>query len=87
MIPCMSKKYLGIECLGCGAQRAISLVFRGEFLEAFHLFPAVYTLLLFFIFVGLHFLDKARNYHQLIISTAIINALVMIISFSVKHFF
>ncbi|MBQ0152835.1 MAG: DUF2752 domain-containing protein, partial [Chryseobacterium sp.] len=53
MLPCPTKKFLGIECFGCGTQRAIVLVFQGKFQEAFVMFPAVYTLLLFFVFVGL----------------------------------
>jgi hypothetical protein len=46
MLPCPSKKFLGIECFGCGAQRAI-MVFEGRFGDAFHMFPAVYTLFSF----------------------------------------
>ena len=73
MLPCPSKKFLGIECFGCGTQRAIVLVFEGKFAEAFHMFPAVYTLLLFFGFVVLNFLDRKRNYGQVLIFLAIIN--------------
>ncbi|WP_410493642.1 DUF2752 domain-containing protein, partial [Chryseobacterium sp. PMSZPI] len=30
MLTCPSKKFLGVECFGCGAQRAIVLVFEGR---------------------------------------------------------
>jgi len=87
MLPCPSKKFLGIECFGCGTQRAIVLVFQGKFLEAFKMFPAVYTLLMFFGFVAINFLDKKRNYGQILIFLAIINSIIMVFSYFYKHFF
>ncbi len=86
MLPCLSKKYLGIECFGCGSQRAIVLLFQGEFKAAFFMFPAVYTLVMLFGLVALNFIDKTRNYHRLIVSTAIITATTMVISYFIKHF-
>jgi len=86
MLPCPSKKFLGIECFGCGTQRALVLVFEGKFAEAFHMFPAVYTLLLFLGFVVLNFIDKKRNYGQVLIFLAIVNSLIMVFSYFYKHF-
>lgn len=87
MVPCMNKSLFGVECLGCGTQRALNLLIHGEFVEAFKMFPAIYTTLLFFLFLFLHFIDKSRSYHKLIIWLAICNAVIMIISYSIKHFF
>jgi len=84
MIPCLNKKLFGIECLGCGTQRAIVLILKGDFDDAFFQFPAIYTTLLFFGIVGLHFVDKSRNYHKLIVGLAIINAIIMIVSYIYK---
>lgn len=86
MLPCPSKKFLGIECFGCGTQRAIVLVFEGRFAEAFHMFPAVYTLLLFLGIVVLNFIDKKRNYGHVLIFLAIVNSLIMVFSYFYKHF-
>lgn len=84
MLPCLNKKLFGIECMGCGAQRAFLYLFQGEFSLAFKLFPAVYTTLLFFLVVALHFIDKSRNYFKIIIGLAITNACIMIISYIYK---
>jgi len=84
MIPCMNKKIFGIECLGCGTQRAFLLILKGEFTAAFFMFPAIYTTLLFFAFLALHFIDKSRKYHKIIIILAIINAVIMITSYIYK---
>ena len=85
MLPCPTKKFLGIDCFGCGSQRAILMVFEGRFIEAFHMFPAVYTLLLFFAAVALNFVDKKRNYGNVLIFLAIINSIIMVISYFYKH--
>lgn len=85
MLPCLSKKFLGIECPGCGSQRALLMLFKGEFYDAFFMFPAIYTTILFFVLVSLNFIDKSRNYHKSIIISAIANGAIMIISFILKH--
>ena len=46
MLPCLNKQLFGIDCLGCGIQRATALLFKGEFIAAFKIYPAIYSLLL-----------------------------------------
>ena len=84
MVPCMNKSIFGIEFMGCGMQRSILLLMNGNFIEAFKMFPALYTSILFFIFVVLHFVDKSRNYLKLIIASAIFNSLVLLIAYAYK---
>ncbi len=84
MIPCMNKKIFGIDCPGCGTQRALVLLLKGEFNAAFHMFPAIFTTLLLFGFIGLHFLDKSKNYQKIIIGLAITNAVIMIVAYFYK---
>lgn len=81
MIPCINKTLFGVDCLGCGTQRAFVLILKGEFIEAFYMFPAIYTLIIFFICLILHFFDKKRNYNKLISILAIINGIIMIVSY------
>lgn len=85
MLPCMNKSLFGIDCMGCGTQRALILLSKGEFKEAFYMFPAIYTTILLFLFLGLHFIDKSRNYHKLIVPMAILNAVIMVISYIYKQ--
>lgn len=80
----MNKKLFGVDCIGCGTQRALILLIKGDFVIAFHLFPAIYSTLLLFVFLGLHFIDKSRNYHKIIIGLAITNAVIMIIAYLYK---
>ena len=81
MLPCMNKKLFGVDCFGCGTQRSLALLLKGDFVGAFNMYPAIFTTLLFFVVVGLHFIDKSRNYHKAIISLAVINAIIMVVSY------
>jgi hypothetical protein len=80
----MNKSLFGIDCIGCGTQRSLLLILNGEFTKAFYQFPAIYTTLLLFGLIGLHLIDKKRNYQKIIIGLAIINAIIMIISYIYK---
>jgi len=84
MLPCFVKKYFGFDCPGCGMQRSFIMVLKGDFIDAFHMFPAIYTSILFFIFVALNFTDKSRNYHKPLIILAIFNGVVMASNFIYK---
>ncbi len=86
MLPCMSKKLFGVECIGCGTQRALILLLKGEFVEAFKMYPPIYTLVILFLFLFLHIVDKSRNYTRIVISLAIINLIIMILSYAYKMY-
>jgi len=87
MLPCMNKTLFGIDCMGCGIQRAVVLLLQGKFVDAFYMYPAIYPLILFFIFIGLNFLHKAYSYHKHILTTGIITAVVMVVSYFYKVIF
>lgn len=87
MLPCMNKKLFGVECMGCGTQRAFLLLFEGDFVGAFKMFPALYTLIAFFLAIGLHFIDKSRNYNKSIASLAILNGVIMVANYFYKIVF
>ena len=84
MLPCLNKKFFGVDCLGCGIQRALSLVFHGEFIAAFKMYPAIYTLLLLAIAVSINFFYKVKNAQKIISILAIFNLLIIVISYIVK---
>lgn len=86
MLPCMHKKIFGMDCLGCGIQRSFMLLLSGDIEGAFKMYPALFTMILFFLFVGIQIFDKKRNYHKFIVSLGIITAVIMMGSYSIKHF-
>ena len=88
MLPCLSKKLFGIDCFGCGTQRSLMLLFKGDLIGAFQMFPAIYTTILLMVCIGLHCIDKSRNYQKAIISIAILNAIIIVSAYfyKVTHF-
>ncbi len=87
MLQCMNKKLFGLECFGCGTQRAFLLVLDGKFGEAFRLFPAVYTLMLLLAFVMLSLVDRKRNYSFFLIVLGIISGVLMVGSYFYRNNF
>lgn len=86
MLPCLSKTLFGIECLGCGFQRSLLLLFQGQFKAAFEMYPAIFTSLIFIASLLLNAVHKKGNYSKAIIILAIINASIMIAGYYYKHF-
>lgn len=84
MLPCLNKKMFGFECPGCGFQRSLALVSKGEFQEAFFMFPAIYTTILFVFVVALHFYLKKKITSKILIILAIVNVITMIIAYVIK---
>jgi uncharacterized membrane protein len=87
MLPCLSKTLFGIECLGCGFQRALFLLFQGNFIAAFKMYPAVYSTLLFLGITALYFFKKSPNHKKALWISAIANGLFMIGGYYYKHFY
>nr|WP_246453564.1 DUF2752 domain-containing protein [Flavobacterium notoginsengisoli] len=87
MIPCLFKTIFGFDCLGCGFQRSLFLLFQGEFLAAFKMYPAIFSCLLFLFFVLFHFLDKSKKNKKLVWKMAILNFVFIIIGYYLKHFY
>lgn len=84
MLPCLNKKLFGVDCLGCGTQRALSLLMHGEFIAAFKMYPAIYTLLILAVFIVVNLLYKVKYAQKIISILAAINVLIIVISYFIK---
>lgn len=84
MLPCLNKQLFGIDCLGCGLQRSLLLLFQGEFHAAFVLYQAIYTLLLLLFFVLFSSFRKIKNDLNIKLGLIIINAMIVIVSYGYK---
>ncbi len=84
MLPCLNKELFGVECLGCGIQRAFWLLLEGEFVAAFKMYPAIYTLILLAVFGLLHLKYKFKRGRKIILTLVTVNLLIIIISYFIK---
>ena len=87
MLPCLNKQFFGVDCMGCGMQRAISLLLHGEFVAAFKMYPAIYTLILLFGFIVINMFKKFSFSHKIVVTLGIINLIIIITSFIFKTFY
>lgn len=86
MLSCYWKKNFNVDCLGCGMQRSIAFIIKGDFVAAFYMYPAIYTLIIMFSFLLLHLKFQFKNGHKIILALFILNISIIVISFLIKTF-
>jgi hypothetical protein len=86
MLPCLNKQLTGMDCMGCGIQRSLLLLIKGEFIQAFYMYPAIYSLILLFSVVAINIFKPSKLLGKLIIILAIGNVAIIIISFILKNY-
>ncbi len=84
MLPCFSKTFFGFTCLGCGLQRSLILLIHGDFLSAFKMYPAIFTLILLISFTSINFLKKIKNAPKIISRLAYINLVIIVVNYLIK---
>ena len=84
MLPCLNKKLFGVECFGCGIQRSVILLFQGEFIAAFKMYPAIYTLILFVGFLILNLFYKFKYAERIKLILVVLNVVIIVTSYIIK---
>ena len=84
MLPCLNKKFLGVDCMGCGIQRAFFFLLKGDFIAAFYIYPAIYPLLLLLGYLLINQFDSLKHANYVIPFLSIFTVLTIIISYSIK---
>jgi len=77
-------KQMGVECLGCGMQRSFIHLLKGEFIEAFYMYPAIYSLIAMFLYLGFHLKYAFKNGHKILLFLFIGNVLIMLGNYILK---
>jgi Protein of unknown function (DUF2752) len=84
MATCSYKKYLGVECPGCGMQRSFIELLKGNFYESFILYPALSTTIFLLFYLVLHLIFKFKNGANILKIVFIINASIMVLNYIYK---
>ncbi len=84
MLPCLNRKYLGFECMGCGIQRSISLFLKGEFVDAFYMYPGLYPLMFLMVVILANQFISFKYANKSIVFFAILTVATIIISYTIK---
>lgn len=84
MLPCLNKQLFGMECPGCGMQRAAHLLFQGEFIAAFKMYPAIYPLLALFGFMLASNFFKIKHANLITIMLSILSVATILTNYILK---
>ncbi len=84
MLPCLSKQLLNMECFGCGIQRSVVLLFRGQFIDAFKMYPAIYTLIILVAFLVYTTFFKIKFSEKIKMALVVINITIIVINYVIK---
>ncbi len=81
---CFYKKFLGVECPGCGMQRSFIELLKGNFLESLMLFPALLPTMALIIYLALHLIFKFKNGAVILKNLFIMNTTIVVLSYIYK---
>lgn len=77
-IPCIFKKKFDIPCPGCGFQTAFIKLLKGNFYDAFLIYPAIYPIILLILALILHITFRFKIGSQILLILFYISLLTII---------
>lgn len=81
---CFYKNQLGVECPGCGMQRSMAELLRGNLAESLLLFPALIPIVFMITFLILHLIFNYRNGAAILKYSFIFTASVIVVHYVSK---
>ena len=84
MLTCALKEITGVDCPGCGIQRAFLKLTEGELVESIKLFPALIPMFILFAFTLVHLKFMFKNGHKIILFVFITSTFLTLLNFSFK---
>jgi len=84
IVPCIFKKYFGIECPGCGMQRAFVELLKGNLSESIKIYPPLIPMIIMVVLLILHLLFKFKNGAKVLKISFIFVALIIVINYILK---
>ena len=83
-LSCFYKSVFGVECPGCGMQRALIALLRGEFAESIKLYPALIPTMFMLFFLVVHLFYRLKNGARILVSLFFLNVVIIVISYMCK---
>lgn len=81
---CFYKKFLGVECPGCGMQRSFVELLKFNLVDSFILFPALIPTLVLVSYLVLHLVFKYKNGANILKILFIINTTIVVLGYIYK---
>lgn len=84
MIPCLFKKIAGFDCPGCGLQRSILFLLKGDLQSSLQLYWATIPMLLMFAYCALYIRFSYRKGHLILIFLFCFNSVLIFCNYIYK---
>jgi len=81
---CFYKKYLGIECPGCGMQRSFIELLKGNLWESIVMYPALIPTIIMIGFLFVQIILKFKNGGTYLKYLFIFNAVIIVLNYIYK---
>ncbi len=81
---CSWKKYMGIECPGCGMQTAFIELLKGHVIESIKIFPALIPMMIMLAFLVLHLIFRFPKGAFILKILFIFTSSILVIAYMVK---
>lgn len=84
MLPCFSKKILGIDCPGCGLQRSAAFLIQGDFTAAWDMYPAIFTIIPLLVFYTASFFFTIKYVNKIILMLVFLSVGLILTNYIIK---
>ena len=85
-LSCYYRSHFGIECPGCGTQRSLAFLLKGDLYESFVTYPPLFLFLFLFLFLIVHLIFRFRRGGDYLKYLFIATAAAVILNFTWKIF-
>jgi Protein of unknown function (DUF2752) len=86
MTPCLSKQLVGVDCPGCGAQRALVELMKGHLSSSIQMYPALLLILFSLGLTILHLFFKFKNGALFIQHSFFTTLAIILLSYYIKMY-
>ena len=84
LLPCPTKYFFGVECPGCGMQRAIIELLRGNLIESIKLYPPLIPMLLMLVVLIINLKVNSAVWQKVLKYFFIANVSIILINYIFK---
>jgi hypothetical protein len=83
-LPCIYKIVMGHDCPGCGMQRAVILLLRGNFIESLKMYPPLIPIIIMLVFMISHLIFKFKHGAKILVGIFIFNVIIILSNYFYK---
>lgn len=85
LLPCPSKYFLGMDCPGCGMQRSVIEMLKGNVVESLKMYPGMLPMVFTMVLLAFHLKYRFENGARWLLYSYSFSAVIVVVSFIIKQ--